>query len=47
MDRLSDALTERSMEILLDTGLLILIGVDEASQRGPGTMEPTTAPKAS
>jgi hypothetical protein len=26
-------LTERSVEILLDTGMLILVGVYEASQR--------------
>jgi hypothetical protein len=37
LDRLGDALTERSVEILLDTGLLILVGVYEASQRCPGT----------
>jgi hypothetical protein len=37
MDRLGDALTERSVEILLDTGLLILVGVYEASQRRPST----------
>jgi hypothetical protein len=37
MDRLGDALTERSVEILLDTGLLILVGVYEASQRHPST----------
>ena len=33
MDRLGEALTDRSVEILLDTGLLILAGVYEASQR--------------
>jgi hypothetical protein len=33
MDRLGDELTERSVEIMLDTGLLILIGVYEAAQR--------------
>lgn len=32
-DRLSDALTGRGAEILLETGLLILIGVYEAAQR--------------
>jgi len=42
MDRLGDALTERSVEILLDTGLLILVGVYEASQRRPSPEEPTT-----
>lgn len=40
MDRFSDALTGQSVEILLDTGLLILIGVYEASQRRPSTGEP-------
>jgi hypothetical protein len=35
MDRLGDALTERSEEILVDTGLLILVEVYEASQRRP------------
>lgn len=39
MDRLGDALTERSVEILLDTGLLILVGVYEAAQRRQGTEE--------
>jgi hypothetical protein len=43
MDRLGDTLTERSVEILLDTGLLILIGVYEASQRRPGAGEPTAS----
>ena len=33
MDTLGEALTNRSVEILLDTGLLILAGVYEASQR--------------
>jgi hypothetical protein len=33
IDRLGDALTRRSVEILLETGLLILTGVYEASQR--------------
>ena len=37
MDRRGDALTERSVEILLNTGLLILVGVYEASQRRPST----------
>src|SRR5262245_2388063 len=36
VDRLGDALTERSVEILLDTGLFILIGVYEAAQRRQG-----------
>jgi hypothetical protein len=40
MDRLGDVLTERSVEILLDTDLLILIGVYEAAQRRQGTEEP-------
>jgi len=44
MDRLGDALTERSVEILLDTGLLILIGVYEAPQRRQGTEEPPAIP---
>ncbi|HXH11857.1 MAG TPA: hypothetical protein VNP04_19095 [Alphaproteobacteria bacterium] len=35
MDRLGEALTERSVEILQDTGLLILVGVYEASSRPP------------
>jgi hypothetical protein len=42
MDKLGDALTERSVEILLDTGLLILVGVYEASQRRPSPQDPTT-----
>jgi hypothetical protein len=42
MDRLGDVLIERSVEILLDTGLLILVGVYEASQRRLGIGEPTT-----
>jgi hypothetical protein len=42
LDRLSDVLTERSVEMLLDTGLFILIGVYEASQRQPSTAESTT-----
>jgi hypothetical protein len=33
VDKLGEALTQRSVEILLDTGLLILTGVYEASQR--------------
>jgi hypothetical protein len=33
MDKLGEALTNRSVEILLDTGLLILAGAYEASQR--------------
>ncbi len=33
MDRLGEALTSRSVKILLDTGLLILAGVYEASQQ--------------
>jgi hypothetical protein len=32
MDKPGDVLTEGSVEILLDTGLLILVGVYEASQ---------------
>jgi hypothetical protein len=44
MDRLGDALTERSVEILLDTSLLILIGVYEAPQRRQGTEEPPAIP---
>jgi hypothetical protein len=44
MDRLGDALTERSVEILLDTGLHILIGVYEAAQRRQGTEEPPAIP---
>jgi hypothetical protein len=44
MDRLGDALTERSVEILLDTGLLILIGVYEAAQRRQGIEKPPTIP---
>jgi hypothetical protein len=44
MDRLGDTLTERSMEILLDTSLLILIGVYEAAQRRQGTEEPPAIP---
>ena len=44
MDRLGDTLTERSVEILLDTGLLILIGVYEAAQRPIGTEEPPAIP---
>ncbi len=35
MDKLGEALTERSVEILQDTGLLILVGVYEASSRRP------------
>lgn len=42
MDKLGDALTERSVEILLDTGLLILVGVYEASPRRPSTGDPTS-----
>lgn len=34
-DRIAEALTSRSVEILLDTGLLILAGAYEASQRRP------------
>jgi hypothetical protein len=37
LDRLVDVLTERSVEMLLETGLLILAGVYEASQRRPST----------
>ena len=37
MDTLEDVLIRRSVEILLDTGLLILTGVYEASQRRPRT----------
>jgi REP element-mobilizing transposase RayT len=33
MDRLSELLTKRSTELLLDTGLLILAGVYEASEQ--------------
>jgi hypothetical protein len=44
MDRLGDALIERSVEIMLDTGLLILIGVYEAAQRRQGTEEPPATP---
>ena len=44
MDRLGDALTERSVEILLDTGLLILVGVYEAAQRRQSTEEPPAIP---
>ena len=44
LDRLGDALTERSVEILLDTGLLILIGVYEAAQRRQSTEEPPAIP---
>jgi hypothetical protein len=33
MDKLGEALTQRSVEILLNAGLLILTGVYEASQR--------------
>jgi hypothetical protein len=40
MDRLGDTLTERSVQILLDTGLLLLVGVYEAAQRRRGTEEP-------
>jgi hypothetical protein len=44
MDRLGDTLTDRSVEILLDTGLLILIGVYEAAERRRRTEEPPTIP---
>jgi hypothetical protein len=44
MDRLGEALTERSVEILLDTGLLILVGVYEAAQRRHTPGEPTAIP---
>jgi hypothetical protein len=44
MDRLGDALTERSVKILLDTGLLILIGVYEAAQRRQSTEVPPAIP---
>jgi hypothetical protein len=40
MERLGDTLTDRSVEILLETGLLILIGVYETAQRRQGTEEP-------
>jgi hypothetical protein len=43
LDGLVDMLTERSVEMLLDTGLLILVGVYEASQRRPRSGESTTA----
>ena len=43
IDRLGEALTNRSVEILLDTGLLILVGVYEASQRRARTRKPTVA----
>jgi len=33
MDKLGEVLTRRSVEILLETGLLILAGVYEAAQR--------------
>jgi hypothetical protein len=35
LDRLVDTLTERSVEILLDIGLLILVGVYEPPQPRP------------
>jgi hypothetical protein len=44
MDRLGDTLTDRSVEILLDTGLLILIGVYEVAERRQRTEEPPTIP---
>jgi hypothetical protein len=43
MDRLGEALTKRSVEILLDTGLLILAGVYEASQHPPRNGKHTLA----
>lgn len=43
IDKLGQALTNRSVEILLDTGLLILAGVYEATQRRPRTERPTVA----
>jgi hypothetical protein len=42
VDRLGEALTSRSVAILLDTGLLILTGVYEASQGRPRIGKPTT-----
>ena len=42
IDRLGEALTNRSVGILLDTGLLILTGVYEASQGRPRIGKPTT-----
>jgi hypothetical protein len=44
MDMLGDTLTERSVKILLETGLLIVIGVYEAAQRRQGTEEPPAIP---
>ena len=43
MDRLGEALTKRSVEILLDTGLLILAGVYDASQHRKGVAKPAVA----
>ena len=43
IDKLGEALTNRSVEILLDAGLLILVGVYEASQRRAQTRKPIIA----
>lgn len=43
MDKVQEALTRRSVEILLDAGLLILAGVYETSQRHPKAGKRRTA----
>lgn len=43
MDQLGETLTTRSVEILLDTGLLILAGVYDASQRPEGVGKPAVS----
>lgn len=40
MDTLEEVLTDRSIQILLDEGLLILVGVYEAAERNRTAIEP-------